>query len=109
MFRVFKIKSMLVPGLFSFTLSSVGMYFFPKAIEILSLFGLLITFIGTIFIAFAVFSSYSDFYSIDGSSSKNKIFPMALINPKRADEGIKIIFFGFGIQLAHELIKIIIP
>ncbi|MBA7547719.1 hypothetical protein ES705_40155 [subsurface metagenome] len=105
------LKSMLLPGFLSFVSSTLIMYYFPQTIEISSLIGLLITFIGAVFIAFAVFSSYNDLdlRSVVDRSSEKKIFPVALINPKRADEGIKIAFFGFGIQLAHELIKIIIP
>lgn len=109
MIRVFKIKSMLLPGFLSFVSSTLIMYSFPQTTEILSLIGLLITFIGAVFIAFAVFSSYNDLRGVIDRSSEKKIFPVALINPKRADEGIKIAFFGFGVQLAHKLIKIIIP
>jgi len=115
MIRVFKTKSilliwaLLLPGFLSFVSSTLIMYSFPQTTEILSLIGLLITFIGAVFIAFAVFSPYNDLRGVIDRSSEKKIFPGALINLKRADEGIKIAFFGFGIQLAHQLIKIIIP
>ena len=108
-FRIFRIKSIILPVFLSFVLSSLIMYFFRQTIDIFSLVGLLITFVGAIFIAISVFSCSDELRSVNGGGSKNKIFPLALINPKQAGKGIKIMFLGFGIQLAHEMIKIIIP
>lgn len=107
--EIIKIKSIILAGVPSLGLSSLIMYFFPQTIDIFSLVGLVITFVGAIFIAISAISCSGDYRSINGNTSENKIFPLALINPKRANKGIKIMFFGFGIQLAHEMIKIIIP